>query len=192
MATFLSLKNNLNAPRLLAGDILINTSTFQPAHCGIVVNGGTVVHATNKGIRDDPYSYWGTQSDIFRPAPALTEAQQKKVVKIAFEIKGSAEYGLSRAAFKSTFSSGSMGEGAATRLEKYRQRLQNHQGVIKNVYCSELVILCYQLAWITGTAINTADPHFIPLDGCHTWPSTLRRFLKNNATNWTSLGTLDP
>lgn len=179
--------------KLLAGDILINTSTFKPAHCGIVVDHlGSIIHATNKGIFETNMDEWSSQADVFRAAPALSSEEAKKVVTIAQEImKGSTEYGLNRAVFKSTFSSGSMGNDATVRLKKYKERLDSHQQVLKNVYCSELVILCYQIAWMKGANVDETHRCFIALDGCHTWPSTLRRLLNNNPTKWSNLGTLN-
>jgi hypothetical protein len=182
-----------NQPSLLAGDILINTDTFRPAHCGIVIRSGEVIHATNKGIKTNFTHEWGSQADIFRPNPVLTEAEGKAVANVAEEIRESASYGLSRAMFKSTFSSGSLGTGAMARLDKYRERLRDHQGVVKNVYCSELVILAYQLAWIDKANDRLTINHrlFIQVDSSRTWPSTLRRYLSANL-NFSYLGTYDP
>jgi len=179
---------NSGMPRSLMkpGDILINTSTFKPAHCGIVVEDHYVIHATSDGILMDYLDLWQNEAEIFRPTAELGKDELTKVTGIAREIKNSATYGMLRAGFKSTFSSGSVGTGLQKRLEKYRERLKNHQGVVKHVYCSELVILCYQLGFPT-------DRHrlFIDLDGKHTWPSTLRRYLKGTI-HWTHLGELVP
>lgn len=168
------------------GDILVNTSTFKPAHCGIVVKGLDVIHATGKGIKVDDIDLWGNEADIFRPAVDLTGDEVDRVDSIANEIKNSAVYGIGRAVFKSTFSTHTAGAGLQKRLDKYRERLKNHQGVVKHVYCSELVILCYQLAWE-----NDRHRLFIDLDGKHTWPSTLRRHLKNTI-HWQHLGEFAP
>jgi hypothetical protein len=192
MATYYKLSSSGRCP-LVAGDILINTSTFKPAHCGIVVTHDQVIHATNDGIKTNFTHEWGSQADVFRANPGLTTAEATAVVAIATEIKDSASYGKNRAVWKSTFGSGSFGNGAMARLNKYRERLKDHQGVIKNVYCSELVILSYQLAWIDKVAdiVTTHHRLFISFDGSRTWPSTLRRFLSTNL-NWSNLGTLDP
>lgn len=173
------------------GDILINTSTFQPAHCGIVIANGGVIHATNKGIVEGDIEMWGSEADIFRPKPEMSVAEAAAVCNVAKEIMASATYGLGRAMFKSTFASGSVGTGLRGRLAKYRERLKNDQGFVKHVYCSELTILCYQLAWIDHDAVNEGHRLFIALDGKHTWPSTLRRYLKANV-NWSFLGQYTP
>src|SRR5690606_11328320 len=127
-----------------------------------------------------------SEAEIFRPTVDLTDDEVTKITGIATEIQQSATYGMGRAAFKSTFSSSSAGGGLQKRLEKYRERLKNHQGVIKHVYCSELVILCYQLAWE-----NDRHRLFIDLDGKHAWPSTLRRYLKGTI-HWQHLGEFQP
>ena len=189
MATYYS--PGMGRSKIKPGDILINTSTFQPAHCGIVVANCDVIHATGKGIISTDIDLWRTEAEMFRMTPALSDADAAKVVRIAGEIMGSAQYGVSRAIFKSTFSSGAAGNNLFARLAKYRERLQNEQGVVKNVYCSELVILSYQLACIMGDTIDNTNRMFINLDGKHTWPSTLRRYLKNSI-NWTHLGELKP
>ena len=116
----------------------------------------------------------------------LTGDEVDRVDSIANEIKNSAVYAVGRAVFKSTFSTHTAGAGLQKRLDKYRERLKNHQGVVKHVYCSELVILCYQLAWE-----NDRHRLFIDLDGKHTWPSTLRRHLKNTI-HWQHLGEFAP
>ncbi len=186
MAVFYKPNSGQKRTTLKAGDLLINTSTFKPAHCGIVVKNQDIIHATNKGIVSTDVDIWGQEADLFRPAVDLSDEDAAAIDGIANEIRDSASYGLGRAVFKSTFSLGYAGSGLQKRLSKYRERLQNHQGVVKNVYCSELVILCYQLF-----RNNDDHPLFIKLDGKHTWPSTLRRYLKGN-TNWKHLGQYQP
>lgn len=187
MATFYKPNAGFKRDLLKSGDIFINTSTFKPAHCGIVVDGLDIIHATGKGIVSTDIDLWGSEAEVFRPAPVLSKDEAGQVTNIAVEIKASATYGITRAGIKSTFSTHNVGGGTRARLEKYRERLKNDQGVVKHVYCSELVILCYQLAWIAGDAINEGHRLFIQLDGKHTWPSTLRRYLKGN-NNWAFLG----
>ena len=182
MATYYKPGSGTPRSKMLPGDIFINNNTFSPSHCGIVVNGLDVVHATNKAMRIDDVDLWGADADIFRPATPLTGPEATRITEIAMEIHNSATYGLMRAGLKSTFGSNSAGGGLQKRLDKYRERLQNHQGVVKHVYCSELVILTYQLAWPDNT-----HRLFIELDGKHTWPSTLRRYLRNSA-NWQEMG----
>ena len=182
MAAYYKPNSGMKRDKMKAGDILINTNTFSPAHCGILISGLDVIHATNKAMRSDDIDLWGQDADIFRPSVDLTKEEVGKVESIAIEIKNAATYGLGRAGFKSTFSTHTAGPGLQKRLDKYRERLKNNQGVVKHVYCSELVILCYQLAWD-----DNAHRLFIQLDGKHTWPSTLRRYFKGNV-HWQYMG----
>jgi hypothetical protein len=64
--------------------------------------------------------------------------------------------------------------------------MQSHQGVLKNVYCSELVVVAYQL----GLHLNQAHAAWIDLDGKHTLPSTLKSWMARHATNWTCVGVI--
>lgn len=186
MAVFYKPNSGQKRVTIKPGDLLINTSTFRPAHCGIVVKAQEIIHATNKGIVGTDIDLWSEEADMFRPAVDLSNEDIDAIDGIAYEIKASASYGLGRAVFKSTFSLGYAGSGLQKRLAKYRERLQNDQGVVKNVYCSELVILCYQLF-----RDNDKHPLFIKLDGKHTWPSTLRRYLKGSI-HWRHLGQYKP
>lgn len=176
---------------MLPGDILINNNTFAPSHCGVVINGLGVIHATSKGIVEHDISEWGSAADMFRLRTPPTTAEAGRVTNIAQEIMKSAVYGMARAAFKSTFSTHTAGSGLQQRLAKYRERLRDNQGVVKNVYCSELVILSYQLACINGDKIDETNRLFIKLDGKHTWPSTLRRYLRAHI-GWRELGEFKP
>ena len=54
---------------------------------------------------------------------------------------------------------------------------------MKNVYCSELVILSYQLG--LGDENHAL---FIKKDGKHTLPKTLRDYLRQAPTVWTEVG----
>ena len=203
MPTFYQPHAGMGRDKMKVGDILINTSTFSPAHCGVVVTGLDVIHATGKGIRSDDIDIWSSEADLFRMTPELSKAEADAVSKMAMAIQQSGSYGKSRAVFQSTFGSSSAGSGLNARLEKYRQRLEEDQGVVKNVYCSDLVIMSYQLACITAGTIDAAshaytegkvddtNRMFIKLDGKHCWPSTLRRYLKASG-NWSYLGEFKP
>lgn len=187
MAPFYKVGSSTPRHTMQSGDILINTNTFSPSHCGIIVENLDVIHATNKEMKKHDMELWGSKADVFRAAVNLSPDEAKKVSTIADEILISATYGLARAAFQSTFASHGAGSGLQKRLAKYRERLKSHQGVVKHVYCSELVILSYQLAF------DEAEKHrlFIPLDGKHTWPSTLRRHLKGSI-HWQYMGEFEP
>lgn len=209
------------AGNVMVGDVLINTSTFMPAHCGIVTEAKAAVsgpvssderyivtHATSKhGIKVEGFENWNSEAEMFRMKPELSKQEAEVVANITHEIALSASYGMGRAGFKSTFSSSTAGQGLLDRLEKYRTRFQdkNHQGFIKNVYCSELVITAYQLSCMINDFkgkvgdkdvsvkgfIDTDNRMFIKLDGKHCWPSTLRTYLKQSSS-WEFLGLYKP
>jgi len=180
MVVFYQPNIGMKRDKVKSGDILINTNTFKPAHCGIVVDGQMVIHATTRGILIEHIDMWNEEADMFRANPEMNAADTKKVVDVARNILGSADYGKTRAVIKSTFGSSTGGEDLYARLTKYNERLEDHQGMVKNVYCSELVILCYQMAWFQGKISERNNKLFINLDGKHAWPSTLRRYLRSN------------
>lgn len=178
--------------RAQACDIIIDSKpTF--GHCGIVTGifagkaatvpaGHEVLHATNSGVIEGP---WGNGRAWVYRASTLSRTQAEKIQNCAHEIKGGASYGVGRAVFKSWSGSSKFGADAFTRLMKYRERMTvGNDSVLKNVYCSELVVVAYQL----GTGIDKASSAWIDLDGKHTLPSTLKTWLDRNATKWTCVG----
>ena len=188
--------------KIKVGDILINNNTFSPSHCGVVTEAQkpssfTVTHATRGGIKVEGFLNWPHDADMFRMKPGLSDDEGQAVAAVASEIAKSAQYGKTRAVFHSTFGSNKVGPGLANRLETYRKRLQEHQGVIKNVYCSDLVVLSYQLACgiamkdhkiATEGTVDQGNRLFIKLDSKHCWPSTLRTYLMGDTSNWEYLG----
>jgi len=191
--------------KLRVGDILINTNTFSPSHCGIVTdatapNSYMITHARRKGMITEGFLNWADEADMFRMKPGLSTEEAEAVALVALEIAKSATYGKARAVFQSTFSSHKVGKGLEARLEKYRERLQEHQGVVKNVYCSDLVVLSYQLACgvttkdgkiATKDFVYQGERMFIRLDSKHCWPSTLRTYLMADR-DWEYLGLYRP
>jgi hypothetical protein len=188
------------------GDILINTNTFSPSHCGVVTeaiaktNTFTITHATRNGMKVEGFLNWTEEADMFRMKPGLSDTEAEAIAAVASEIAKFAQYGKTRAVFHSAFASNKVGPGLNKRLEKYRQRLQEHQGVIKNVYCSDLVVLSYQLA--CGIAVkdhkieakgvvDQSNRLFIQLDSKHCWPSTLRTYFMAHK-DWEYLGVFKP
>lgn len=179
--------NHTGTSILKSGDILIADAKKTVSHCGICVgerNGKAdyVIHATSKGIKINDPSEWYIDSDVFRGA-GLTKGEANSIEEIARKIAESAEYGKNRAIFGSWSASSSYGSGARARLQKYRDRLRDHQGVVKNVFCAELVVLAYQLALPENHRL------FIQKDAKHTLPKTLRDYLRQNASDWVELGT---
>lgn len=189
---------------LLAGDILVTLGGAGPGHAGIALAEAGRGPALNRRANEDGQrpvatqiyeatsaagirstNQWNEKSAVFRPAN-ISVAMCQQLEQIASEIADSAKYGLGRVLFKSWTSPTYFSNNARDRLAKYRDRLQNHQGVVKNVYCSEFIVLVYQLA-----CENEADPLFIPLNAKHTLPGTLGDWLKRNATIWSLVGTTD-
>lgn len=187
-----------------AGDILISTKGFGHAGLGVCNQFAsnrsaagppgkaiTVTHAVNSGVVEG----WDLKAFVYRPNN-LTFGDARKIALVAAEIKAGAEYGVSRAIFKSWTGSSTFGSGAQGRLKKYRERLKlNDVGsaagakpvpIVKNVFCSEFVILCYQLA------LSEEHPLFIKLDGLHTLPSGLKTYLDRNSSAWRLVGEVDP
>jgi hypothetical protein len=146
-----------------------------------VPDGKKVVHATSRGVREDD---WGNGAAFCFRAKNLSEKESRKIEWVAQEITNAAEYGIARAVFKSWSGSSSFGSGALKRLEKYRTRMTNNQGTLTNVYCSELVVVAFQL----GLDINTSHPSWIALDGKHTLPKTLKTWLERAPTQWQCVG----
>lgn len=181
-------------PHAQACDIIIDSKpTF--GHCGIVAGtffgktsgvpmGSDVIHATSNGVIQ---GMWGNGRAWCYRANTLTRATAQSIQRVAEEIKGGAEYGCCRAVFKSWSGSSSFGSGALGRLKKYRERMQSDQGVLKNVYCSELVVVAYQL----GVDIDRKAAAWIDLDGKHSLPSTLKAYLDRNSARFTCMGIID-
>jgi hypothetical protein len=185
---------------LVAGDILINTKRFGHAGLGVcnclgralttltspATRAIDVIHATNDGI---VYG-WILKAYVYRPV-GLTYGEARKIAHIADEIRNGTQYGGARAVFKSWTGSSAFGKDARTRLAKYRERLAmrdtagGNTPIVKHVYCSEFVILCYQLA------LEENHPLFITLDALHTLPSGLKKYLDQNANSWRMVGEIE-
>lgn len=189
---------------LAAGDILI-TDKGGAGHAGVAifdtemfdegiltlmrnhgqpVRANAVAHAVMGGGIEITYG-WHQRSKIYRPRQ-LDLAFQERIYSVAKEMQAGARYGMARAVLKSWSRSSKFSTKASDRLAKYRDRMANHQGniaIVKNVYCSEFVVLCYQLA-----CANEDDPRFINKNAKHTLPLQLKAWLDKNPTNWTRVG----
>jgi hypothetical protein len=174
-------------------DIIIDMKpTF--GHCAIVTGyslprtsgppyGSRVTHATTRGVRSESWEYG--EAYCFR-SKNLTKAEAEKISNVAQEIFAHSNYGTARAVFKSWAGSSTFGSSAMKRLEKYRSRMTTDQteATIKNVYCSELVVVAYQI----GLDLDTSNQSWIDLDGKHTLPSTLKTWLERSPTRWECVG----
>ena len=185
----------MDAAEFQVGDVVITRSTGT-SHCGIVAwydgfdlrrdknnpKADDIVHAQGTGINTTQTPQWGALSDVYRPVD-LTRDERIIVDKIANQFRLSTKYSIPRAMFKS-LGSASFGSGARDRLAKYRERMKtrSNQGWVSNVFCSELVTLCYQIGFPEDHRL------FIKLDAQKTWPSTLRTYLGSNP-QWQYMGT---
>jgi hypothetical protein len=197
---------------LQLGDILITSADNTVSHCGIVAGttrvnrpGGAVeradmvYHATSKGIKLDDASGWTAIKggvDVFRKRGlANTSVGGKPAAKVIADAAGKlaarCHYSPGRAIFKSWTGTCDYGSSAKGRVKKYLDRLGSDGPFTIAVYCSEYVVLSYQLA-----AKGDDDASFfIELDGKHTLPKDLRNWLIQRSTvggTWQVLGALVP
>ena len=190
---------------LQLADILITTSDHAVSHCGLVAGNiefgpvhnrterpGKVCHATTGGILYQDAAKWlqdRGSTEVFRMAH-LPEGVGAKISEIALKLQARCKYGVGRAWVKSWTGTSDFGVNAKARVYKYLARLGMGGGTfITDVYCSELVILSYQLA-ANG---NESAPSFINLDGKHSLPKDLRAWLLNHAKGdgkWVTKGVL--
>jgi hypothetical protein len=187
---------------LQLGDVLITLSNKLVSHAGVVGDSiesgpfnqrvkkpGMIYHATMGGILEDPVGQWISgrgASDVFR-LTSMPAGGGEKIGAIAKELRKRCEYGKFRAWFESWTGTSAFGPAAKGRLYEYQAKLKMGNGpFITDVYCSEYVILCYQLA-ADG---NSGSPLFIALDGKHSLPKDLRSWFLQHTSTWTALGEL--
>jgi hypothetical protein len=173
-----------------AGVAVFDTDMFDEGIVTLMRNHGqpvranAVAHAVMGGGIEITYG-WHQRSKIFRPK-TLDLAFQERIYSVAKEMQAATRYGMARAVLKSWSRSSRFSTNAATRLQKYRDRMANHQGnmaIVKNVYCSEFVVLCYQLA-----CANEDDPRFINKNAKHTLPLQLKAWLDKHSADWKRIG----
>ena len=200
----------VNTRSLQLGDILITASDNTVSHCGIV--GGTtrvntangavnradmIYHATSKGIKLDEASGWTDIKGgvgVFRKRGLRNLSVGGKpaaevIADAAAKLSARCHYSPGRAIFKSWTGTCDYGSSAKGRVKKYLDRLGSDGAFTIAVYCSEFVVLSYQLA-------AKGDDHvafFIELDGKHTLPKDLRNWLIQRSTaggTWQVMGNL--
>jgi hypothetical protein len=194
---------------LQLADILITKASNTVSHCGIVagttsVNTGAgrkdradvVYHATSKGIKHDDASGWTDGVGVFRKRGLKnltvgTKAAPALIADAAQALAERCHYSPGRAIFKSWTGTSSYGSSAKGRVKKYLERLGAGGPFTIAVYCSEFVVLSYQLA---AKGDDNAS-FFIELDGKHTLPKDLRNWLLqrcNVGGSWQFMGDLVP
>ena len=182
-------------PYVQAGDILCDNGLI--GHCGIALRqvadgpvGDAHFASHAMGGMGVHVSTWPYRGPVFRPIN-ITEGRLAEIHRLARMLREATQYGIGRAIFKSWSGSSTYSASARDRLQKYRDRmaafpaLGEHQGrlVVKNVYCSEYVVLLFQLA-----APDEDDPYFIELNAKHVLPKTLERWLRARPVLWLHVG----
>jgi hypothetical protein len=182
---------------LMLGDILITTKDHLVSHCGIVAGyrdvrgpGGfsvpaaypdIVYHATGNGMKKDDIAVWLSErgaSGVFRMSGLKNvtvggKDPRKLIADMAVQLFSRCYYSKARAYVLSWTATTDFGSGAKGRLAKYTDRLGNGATNMIPVFCSEYVILSYQLAAMG----DTNAPFFIELDGKHCLPKDLRNWI---------------
>jgi len=194
------------------GDILITVKDNAVSHCGIVA--GTrrqrrgadyedvpypdiVYHATGGGMKKDEIAVWLSErgkTGIFRMkglkyVSVGGKDARKLIADMAVKLYGRCFYSKPRAYVLSWTGTTDYGSGAKGRLAKYTDRLGGGQQNMIPVYCSEYVILSYQLA----AQGDTNAPFFIELDGKHCLPKDLRNWILQRTApggKWLFMGDL--
>jgi hypothetical protein len=200
----------VNTRSLQLGDILITSADNAVSHCGIVgdttsvntSNGRVdradmIYHATSKGIKLDDASGWvGIKGGVGvfrkRGLSAMSvggKPAAKVIADAASKLAARCHYSPGRAIFKSWTGTSDYGSSAKGRVKKYLDRLGSDGAFTIAVYCSEFVVLSYQLA----AKGDDQAGFFIDLDGKHTLPKDLRNWLLQRAIaggTWQTLGDL--
>lgn len=197
----------INTKSLQLGDILITSADNTVSHCGIVADTTSVntaagrvdradriYHATSRGIKlDDAIGWAGTNVGVYRMRGLrnLTvggKSAQSLIAAAASALAARCHYSPGRAIFKSWTGTSDYGSSAKGRVKKYLARLGAEGPFTIAVYCSEFVVLSYQLA----AKGNEDAAFFIELDGKHTLPKDLRNWLLQRAKggSWQVMGDL--
>jgi hypothetical protein len=198
---------------LMLADILITVKDNAVSHCGIVAGtrdvrgaGGfsvpaaypdIIYHATGSGMKKDEIALWLSErgkTGIFRMkglkfVTVGGKDPRKIIADMAVKLYGRCFYSKPRAYVLSWTGTTDYGSGAKGRLAKYTDRLGGGQQNMIPVYCSEYVILSYQLA----AQGDTNAPFFIDLDGKHCLPKDLRNWSLSRTKpggSWEYLGDL--
>lgn len=186
----------LTAQALQVGDILIHHAHPGEAwaerafHCSIV--GGTPGNRVlfdslpGDGVRSKMLSQLNDQCAVFRPrAPAvgLEDAVANRARMMRNANTGYSDAGPMRA-IGSIFATHKYTKESGKRLAKYHGRAN---GSPKNVFCSELVILCYQLGCL-DLNLHLGSTHFPNRDGKFTTPWDLEDYLDRHHNDWELVG----
>jgi hypothetical protein len=141
----------------------------------------TFIHGTYSGnfsmgertlVEEHNTNYWHFT------AKTPDAAHKARLKEVALAISRSAKYGSYRA-LRLAIGSSEFGDGARTRLEKYKRRLrEGGDKLVTTITCVEAVVLCYQLT------LEATAAQFIQKDAAHTLPRTLARYLAESPSGW--------
>lgn len=183
------------------------------------ISADSLLHANGADdgvVKDDILANSPGKAFVYR-CPSLDHFARAAISETARKIVDrGAKYGVSRTLFRSWTSTSSFGSGAISRLLKYSTRFNDAKAgaIVKNVYCSEFVVLAVQLGlqgrhnskstFIRNTVTLQMNDKsvddargktgWIDLDGKHATPHALRNWLEGETgakAGWLKLGTFE-
>jgi len=171
----------------LPGDILCHTfSAKMPfGHSGLVIDptpdshdlGNTsVIEVGGNGMNLGPPQHFATPAKVFRPIWTNRwqgEALSRQALAMYNDGRNTLRYRRTTV-FHGAALNNSWGPKAHARLATYRIKYKERGGAPTSAYCSEFVVLVFQLA------LPLDDDLFIQLDAKHTRPGALRKHLEAN------------
>ncbi len=165
------------------GDIFIHIRGDKAGHTNMVCQDVTqkVDSVDGGGVRTMPMTADRHPALVYRFSDAAVALRAALLAEswgnnVGYSDGPTAGIGITGRVLSALMGSSNFGIGAQARLLKYRSR----NGMTpKNVICSEMCILAYQLS------MQETDAGFIKLDAKHSIPSTLLKYLKSNPTYWT-------
>lgn len=170
---------------LETGDIMIFSKGF--GHVALAYDSKRAVHGQYKGNfhledlqteKGGVIGHFASGSKVYKfpwdkYGAATKAAYQARIQNAANVIMQSSKYGIYRA-IRLKLGSSNYGPSAYGRLMKYRERMaKGGNKVVSTITCSEAAILSMQL-----TFLENGGPGFIKLDGAHTMPATLGKYLE--------------
>ena len=166
----------------LPGDVFFHVDGDVAGHTNMMCNDTTnkVDSVDPDGVRVIPLARDRHTGLVFRfHRPAVAQQAALLAESWAGRVKysdGALGMGVTFRVISAVFGSSNFGRGAHARLLKYQSRVGQAP---KNVICSEMVILAFQLSMLE------TDADFIPMDAKHSLPSTLMKyFLGAGAAYW--------
>ena len=135
----------------------------------------------HNGVSSRTMNKFGDLAVVFRPTakPVYGDAAGQLAVQMCGQVGYSSGVAGMGRALRVPFHTAAYTNKTAARLLKYDNRGQRP----RNVICTELCVICYQLA--IG---NPHDPYLPRLDGKFLHPGELESYFLQNATYWSLVG----